>query len=835
MKPGLILSSLVLVCVFAGIALTDTAGPAGQDDFNKVVGTCVQCHEAQCGSIETAVQQEWIKPGNPDGSMMYTMLKDSGQWAPKMKAAVQLTEADTKVVFDYIKAMKPAAKENENAATTKASAMTPDAEKSFRHALSACAQCHRSQSQNVETAYLSGRIKPATPDKSPLYTQIKSMHMKAATGLTDADAAGVLNYIKGLKEPELAAATAGKTVWKPGAGPVWGRQGGKDPITRAIKPDAFTASFYCLSVPTGAMTSDPEEVLLRYQACDLAQQIAFLEEIAKLDLSKEQAEKLLPFARQARDMCEERADELHEQWRAYGVMCNWQRKFMVLSFKACGRKFIDDTIGMSGFCGCPAYSIGRFDKTEDFYAAMGALGDEATNAVLTDEQKEKLPDIRAELRWAELPVHERRAVIKSGGTKSFIDALGQLLLAPNAVSWLEKKAGQDSAASIERARKLVPHAAELIQLHRNMVDYDLRLVDGANVISGFNFTEKQLDSLIGIINGEMKQLHSEHAELNKKSLRPLVALLTGMRDDVEQGKGLMDEKKQRVIDLQNLICRGNYRGRSGVGQYSYTQGSLLCPVHKEYTRKMEAIFARLNGEVLYESQCRLLYDTHSCQWWPPPQYSNPVRVGQAAEPAVYPEHAVLARLRGASDAEYQVERDAFVAKVVSGTLSGRPATAAKERETDRVAGLVDSIRAMPEADYELNRFKLLAQILKKPCPEMIGGTPAALMDEAVKDFTWEKIAKGQYLPEVGSYYDLMRAMAKAGKPVPSMADLGVPYGWIEWPIFLREMPAYFLMDPDVVPSLEVLRIIERARSQANGSGQVDLDKVQGAETRGSRE
>ena len=792
-----------------------------EETFKRYLGDCAQCHEDKCGNLGAAVREEWIKPGDPEGSQLVSQLKDSSQWEMNMQSAVRLSDADKKAIYEYIKNLKssdvPAITSvNASAGGEKPHKAIPaaQAEMTFKRVLSACAQCHRAQSQSVNTAVQSGRVKPGNPEGSLLYKQVKGLHMRAATGLGVAEATGVYDYIKNLKDADVHVTGSGNLSPPSSVGPVWARKPAPQPEapTKRLKPDAFQASFYCLSTPTGEMTCDREEIALRYQACDLGHQIAFLETIPKLGLTRDQAQKLLPFAQKARDMYEQRASELRDCWRAYAGMCNWQRKFMVMSFKGCDRGMINRTIGESGFCGCPAYSVGRFDKTEEFYTEMAALGTEAEGAVLLDVQKEKLPDIKAELGWVELPIHTRRAVIKAGGTRASIGALGQLLLAPNAVAWLEKAAGRDADESARRAKEFLPLGAELIQRHRDMVCYDLRLVDGANVISGFNFTEKQLNSLIDMLQGEVKEIHAGHAEDNKKNLRPLVVLLAGMREDVEQGRGLTEEKKRQEIEFQQGICRGNYRskGHTGVGRYDYTQGSLLCPIHKDYTRKMEAVFERLNGEVLYESQCKLLYDTHVCQWWPPGYYSDPVRVGQAAQQVVYPEHAVIARLRAAAEGEYAGERNGYAGELADRLLAGKTSAGRKEKEVQRIAAALDSIRLMSEADYELNKYTLLGNILKKSCPEMAGSTVfKAITDADVKDLTWDMFAKQENLTIAWSPYDFMKAMTKAGKPLPSLTEQAVPYAWIEWPIYLREMPAYFLMDPNVVPSLEIMRIIAR--------------------------
>lgn len=679
----------------------------------------------------------------------------------------------------------------------------------FNGILKRCAQCHQPQFKNVDTAVRAGLVKPGNPDKSALCAKIKGLHMSVATGLSDADARAASEFIGNLKDSDVKPAAPGE---KPLSGMrptvTWARKMSTEPapVLPKIAPDPFKTSFSRLSVPTGAMTGDPEETLLRYQACDLIQQIAFLEAMAKLDLSKEQAAKLLPYARKARDRVEERAEQLRDQWTAYAAQCNWTRKFMVTSMFRCDEKTRNELIGRSAVCGCPAYTIGNHDRTEEFYEEIAAIAREAA-AVFSEAQKGKMLEVLADQYWVELPVHTRCAVIKAGPTRTRMDGVGRLMVAPNAVAWLEKKTGEDTAASIKRAAEFLPLGASIIQKQRDMLHYDLRLVDGIGVIGGMNFTMKQLDSLIGVLTGEMKSIHADHAKAVKENLRPLVTLLTEMRDDVEQGKGLVEEKKQKAIQLQEGICRGNYRHKMGVGRYEHIQGSLLCPVHKDYTLRMEAVLKRLEGDILAEGQCKLIYDTHSCQWYPPAHLSNPVRVGQVPTPIDYPELKVIAELRAAADSEYEKKRDAFAAETVKKLVGEKASQEAREKEQRRVTDLLDRIRSIPDADYVMDKHSFLSQILKKNCPEFTGDNFKPVTEEDVKDLTWDKFVKAGTIGETWSPWDLKKAMEKAGKPLPSVTEKLVPYSWVEWSLFLREMPMYFLMDPDVIPSLEIMRTI----------------------------
>lgn len=119
---------------------------------------------------------------------------------------------------------------------------------------------------------------------------------------------------------------------------------------------AFRNSFRLLMIPTGAMTADKDEMLLRTQVCDLAGDIAFLGAVAHLEMTKEQAEKLLPAARQVRDMAAERCQYLIDSWKAYGVQVNNVRANNILVMTGCDRERIQAIVGrLEGMGGPPGY------------------------------------------------------------------------------------------------------------------------------------------------------------------------------------------------------------------------------------------------------------------------------------------------------------------------------------------------------------------------------------------------------------------------------------------------------------------------------------------------
>ena len=781
-------------------------------DFQRILSACAQCHRAKSQSVQSAIDAGRIQAGDPERSLMFRQISNM-----HMKAATRLGQKEADAVYKFIKNLQP--DKNTVAPKIPAAGVTPaaplTADEHFKQLLGVCAQCHRGKFDTVAVAIDQGWIEPGDPEKSRFYRKIMQSSawnpkMQEAVHLTDADKTAVADYIKNMKALPVAEAP-------------------KLPAPAVTKAAAagelnaeFKASFRNLTVPTGAMTADREEMLLRYQARSLAHEIAFLCAVARLEVSKDQAQQLLPVARKARDLCEDRAVVLRDACKAYGIQCDAVRNNNIMVVTGCDRDQIQRLIGEQwGMCGPPGYGLGSLDHPvrEKFFVELAALAKEADSAGLSAAQKELLPAIEKELAWTDL-LQTRRAIwsfVTDRATAVPVAPIGRLLMSPIAVAWLEKAAGLDAAASIKHEQEIQPLGADLTQRYRDMGNRDLRIVDGGNVISGMNFSDQQLTTLINVLRGEVAEIHAAHAEANKKNLRPLVTLLTQMRDDTAAGKELAPEKIQKVLEYQKGICRGNY---VHVADNYY---SVLCPIHKDYTQKMEAVLKRLeDGSLIDVAQAKLLYDTSQCDWFPPKNYRDPVRVGQAAKTIVYPEHDVIARLKGLSDTDYPKERDAFARTLAAATLAKNANDAARQTEAQRLGAALDKLRDMPEALYELNKYDLLSDLLKKPCPEKTSGTGAEYPNNGdIQDLTWD--TRFIRAPYQWSYWDFMQAMKKAGKPLPSFLDKPVPYeAYGNWAMSLQEWPAFFLMDPDVVPALETLRVIVRNPPP----GQVaDLDKL----------
>lgn len=204
--------AIIFAAVFAVAQQAATRPSSSSADFKRLLGDCARCHESECASLDAAVQGNWIKPGAPEGSMLYNQLADAGRWSPEMKQAVKLSDDDKKAVYGFIKSLKPADFAGKGPSSTgPVVALSPELEAKFHRVESACGQCHKVRHQAVDLAYRPGRIVPGDPESSRLYCQIKSHHMRGATHLTDADTQLVYDYIRALKPDALATTEAVET------------------------------------------------------------------------------------------------------------------------------------------------------------------------------------------------------------------------------------------------------------------------------------------------------------------------------------------------------------------------------------------------------------------------------------------------------------------------------------------------------------------------------------------------------------------------------------------------------------------------------------------------
>jgi len=78
------------------------APPVTEADFMRVMRqSCLRCHKV-CASVDSLVENRWVRPGRPDRSPVFTVIgkhqKPEGQYH-------NLSEADRQIVHDFIKGM----------------------------------------------------------------------------------------------------------------------------------------------------------------------------------------------------------------------------------------------------------------------------------------------------------------------------------------------------------------------------------------------------------------------------------------------------------------------------------------------------------------------------------------------------------------------------------------------------------------------------------------------------------------------------------------------------------------------------------------------------------
>jgi mono/diheme cytochrome c family protein len=85
---------------------TTTSGPTTaaaavtkQQFMNVMNQSCVRCHHNQCGSVEGADRANWLVPGHPEQSRLYTIIGAG-------RGVHNLSDANKKIVHDFISQMK---------------------------------------------------------------------------------------------------------------------------------------------------------------------------------------------------------------------------------------------------------------------------------------------------------------------------------------------------------------------------------------------------------------------------------------------------------------------------------------------------------------------------------------------------------------------------------------------------------------------------------------------------------------------------------------------------------------------------------------------------------
>lgn len=549
---------------------------------------------------------------------------------------------------------------------------------------------------------------------------------------------------------------------------------------------AFSQAFFGITYPPGAMVVDKEENLLRETVRALDVDLGVLSRPNGLPhiLTKDQMKQLLPYARQARAVCEERDKELFAFWQAQiQEMENYKLKLVGVEVK------------LRGTYGNP-YPRG---EAKAFHEKMLAIDRGVTEKVLTDEQRKALAGLPTGGAWVASPGYVQN--YWWGTDHGPIGPVGYQLAAPGMVEFIEKQLGMNTDESAQREKESLAIAADLLQQHRDIVNLHRRKVPAANFVGGLNLTESQLQTLL-TLSDEVAKVQAEHSKLNKQALAKLVALMTEVRNLAMDGKEVPIELKAQAVEVSKQICRG-YRPNAETGkpQEMIDCGTerwppecgypLMCSIHHQYTDDMTRIANRIRDEILMPQQAILIYTATSC-YFPPTYTNNPVRVGEVDEEVVYPEQTEMARLRGLSDEQYRAARDGFVAKVVAkrqADTGGKWAEARRTAELERVGAVVDKARAMSDGDFELKKYNFVDDLFCKPMPR--GGDrdyPVTLLKT-----------------ELPAYYT---------KPI---------YHYYHgWSVSQQEMPLLFLGDPAHNAVLE--QLVARLRN-GKPAKPADLDKL----------
>ncbi|HBC87644.1 MAG TPA: hypothetical protein DCZ94_11865 [Lentisphaeria bacterium] len=75
-----------------------------EEEFLKVIkDKCIRCHPKAAASMDTLKQFKWIVPGKPESSPVYKVI---GKNKKPKGTYHNLTDAEKKLVYDFIKSMK---------------------------------------------------------------------------------------------------------------------------------------------------------------------------------------------------------------------------------------------------------------------------------------------------------------------------------------------------------------------------------------------------------------------------------------------------------------------------------------------------------------------------------------------------------------------------------------------------------------------------------------------------------------------------------------------------------------------------------------------------------
>lgn len=272
-----------------------------------------------------------------------------------------------------------------------------------------------------------------------------------------------------------------------------------------------------------------------------------------------------------------------------------------------------------------------------------------------------------------------------------------------------------------------------------------------NLVNGLNFTEEQLNQLIGTLK-EVQTLITSYKEKGKalaaEALEPTIQFRQAL---IEHGPNYPAEIQKTGNKAENL---------------SYVEGEKL---REELQAKLPAFQEKIEA-ILTEAQKEVIRDFKPC-FFPPKNQKNPVRVGQSAnyEQAIN----LLRQIRQIPPAVYEEKRKETLQRQFKKfeNKHGKLTDEEKAQEEKRLFALIDETRSMTAEEFELNKEDLAKEFVIKDKREELSKELTLLTEYRDKDKPRLNVIGRYFLnPKMLGVLEIKLTVLKNFKP-PEPVDL----------------------------------------------------------------
>lgn len=539
-------------------------------------------------------------------------------------------------------------------------------------------------------------------------------------------------------------------------------------------------------------------------------EIAFLRVMEALNLSKDQMEKMLPMARKARDEGRlvtadfvaflERVDRVKQEFAD-------DIKVEDLVPKAAGRKTINGNFDLEIWNAAAPFrhpfsvSGPKIGEARERVRRSG----EELDKILTPEQLKLYADnsnadatkndltyyVRGlQATWIHahnfVPISFIGTLNTGNSIAGFNTPSTGLLLAPNAVSYLEAKLGMPISAdpAAKEAQEQVARAYYLARLERRI---HRRGTVPENWMKGAVFTQKQHETFARIA-GELLPLYIAEEQQWQAKVSEYLAMLDQLKALAEKNQPVPAALADSARALGSQYV-GNYWSGAVQGGTCAEDGTFRArktAIWAMFPQQTEKLLAEADA-ALGENQKIVIWDVHGECYQPWRVFTNPVNAGEPAEGQL--EDKRLTKLRAVPLEQADAEMKAVVQAQLVETQKRQ--TAAKKPLTDdqlaaeqaRLGALLVHVRQMTDAEYELCKTGLVYEMTG--CPEGCGfvndpgglGTPEQNGQWPKPDWNskevkekWEARLENLVLPEVLPFHQTRAMLMRQFQPAPP-ADL----------------------------------------------------------------